>query len=106
VDAFANPESADVTIPHYTIMPNHCHALVAPRAGANVGLHSLLSRLKGRTAREINLALGRTGTLWQREWFDRWIRSDAEWDRFVAYIHRNPVKAGLVRTTEDHLWTR
>jgi hypothetical protein len=27
--------------------------------------------VKGRTARRINLALGRTGTLWQREWFDR-----------------------------------
>jgi REP element-mobilizing transposase RayT len=62
--------------------------------------------VKGRTARRINLALGRTGMLWQREWFDRWMRDDDEWERSVAYIHQNPVKAGLARSWQDHLWTK
>jgi len=35
-------------------------------------------------------------TLWQREWFDRWMRSDSEYEKCVGYILNNPVKAGLV----------
>lgn len=105
-DAFAQPEIPDVTIPHYTVMPNHWHALVVPVAGATIDLHALIGRLKGRNARAINSAMGRSGAVWQREWFDRWIRSDAEWDRFVRYVQHNPMKAGIVRDWREHPWTR
>jgi putative transposase len=105
-DAFAQPEHPEVTIPHFTIMPNHWHALIAPVGESTVDLHGFMGRLKGRMARAINLALGRRGPLWQREWFDRWIRNDAEWERCVDYIHRNPVKAGIVRDWREHPWTR
>jgi hypothetical protein len=32
---------------------------------------------------------------WQREYYDRWIRSDKELASVVAYVEANPVKAGL-----------
>jgi len=44
--------------------------------------------------------------VWQREWFDRWIRDEAEWEKCVAYIRNNPVKAGLARTWVEHPWTK
>jgi hypothetical protein len=34
------------------------------------------------------------------------MRDDAEWDRSVAYIRQNPVKAGLARTWQEHPWTK
>mgnify|MGYP002636007494 CR=1 FL=1 len=91
---------------HYTIMPNHWHALLAPIGGNSIKLHRVMARLKGRSARAINLVLGRSGPLWQREWFDRWMRNDTEWNRCAEYIRNNPVKVGLVRTWQEHLWTK
>jgi len=65
-----------------------------------------MKRLKGRTAKRIRGALGGSGAFWQREWFDRWMRDDAEWERCAAYIRNNPVKAGLAEKWEAHPWTR
>jgi len=96
----------DVEVPHYTIMPNHWHALLIPTSKCMLSLPQMMRTIKGRSARRINAALGRTGTLWQREWFDRWMRDDAEWSRCVAYIRQNPVKAGLVHTWPEHHWTQ
>jgi len=96
----------DVDVPHYTIMPNHWHALLVPTSDCVPSLSRIMRTIKGRSARRINAALGRTGTLWQREWFDRWMRDDAEWSRCVAYIRQNPVKAGLVHTWPEHPWTQ
>jgi REP element-mobilizing transposase RayT len=95
-----------VTVPHYTIMPNHWHALLAPEPGNPHSLSSIMKRIKGRTAKGIRRALSGTGPIWQREWFDRWMRSDAEWEKCAAYIRNNPVKAGLVRTWTEHPWTK
>ncbi len=95
-----------VTVPHYTIMPNHWHALFAPAHAESIDLRRVMTALKGRTARAINLVIGATGPLWQREWFDHWIRDEQEWNRCVTYIRQNPVKAGLATDWRLHRWTR
>ena len=103
---FAHLESIGIAVPHFTLMPNHWHALIEPGPDCRENLSQIMRTVKGRTARHINTAHGRTGTLWQREWFDRWTRDDAERDRCVAYIRQNPVKAGLARTWPEHPWTK
>ncbi len=97
-----------VAVPHYTIMPNHWHALFVPSPGCTRSLDEIIKRLKGRTGRLIRAATKSSGAgpVWQRECFDRWIRDDAEWEKTVAYIRNNPVKAGLAARWEDHAWTR
>ena len=50
---------------------------------------------KGYTARQINKTLGRSGTVWMQESFDRIVR---DWESLVRcrdYIGRNPEKARL-----------
>jgi len=106
IDAFTQLSFGGILVPHFTIMPNHWHAMFASADGSSIDLHAIITRLKGRTSRAINTRLNRTGPLWQREWFDRWMRTDAEWDRCVDYIHHNPVKAGLVRHWREHAWTK
>ena len=95
-----------VAVPHFTIMPNHCHALLAPSSACAHSLDEIMKRLKGRTGLQIRAATKTSGPLWQREWFDRWIRDDHEWEKTVAYIRHNPVKAGLAATWSNHPWTR
>jgi hypothetical protein len=58
---------------------------------------------KSFTAKLINQHLGRTGTVWMREYFDRYIRDDHHLAAVIAYIHSNPVKAGLVSNEQDWL---
>ena len=86
----------------YAIMANHVHVLLLPQVPP-----SLLSQsLKGTTARQANVLLGRTGeTFWQAESYDHWVRDDREWHRFASYIEDNPVKAGLGRCAQDYRWS-
>ena len=49
----------------------------------------------------INLAVGRCGAVWAKDYFDRAIRNQNHFHRAVAYIHLNPVKAGLVDHAAD-----
>jgi REP element-mobilizing transposase RayT len=95
-----------VAIPHFTIMPNHWHALIVPERDCQHSLGEIMKRVKGRTGKRLRQKLGGTGAIWQREWFDRWIRNEPEWQKTIAYIQQNPVKAGLVKRTEDHASTR
>ena len=67
-------------------------------------LQEITKPLKGISARKINLALGRTGSLWIEESFDRIIRDENDWREKYAYIMNNPVKAGLAEKPEDYPW--
>jgi REP element-mobilizing transposase RayT len=70
-----------------------------------VVLASIMQSLKGRTARQCNLALNRRGQFWQHESFDHVIRDQAEWERVVDYVVSNPVKAGLVKDWHSWKWS-
>jgi putative transposase len=86
----------------HVIMANHVHVLISPHSP----LAQITQQIKGASAREANLILGRTGSrFWQDESFDHWIRNPEEWQRVRAYIERNPVVAGLVHKPEDWPWS-
>lgn len=80
-------------------MPNHVHVLIETRE--NYPLSKVVQGWKSFTAKLINRHLGRTGTVWMRDYFDRYIRDDHHLAAVVAYIHNNPVKAGLVPNEQD-----
>ena len=86
----------------WVVMPNHVHLLILPL----VALPKITHWIKGRTAREANLLLGRAGEpFWQHESYDHWARNERELQRIVAYIEDNPVSAGLAATPEDWPWS-
>jgi REP element-mobilizing transposase RayT len=77
----------------FVVMPNHVHLCVTPMEGWE--LEELLKSWKGFTSRQINLALKRTGSLWQSESYNRIIRDAEHFARVVRYIGKNAVKVGL-----------
>ena len=91
-------------VPHFAIMPNHVHFLLQPTAAKPASLRVTVREFKGRTARQANRALGRSGAFWQSDWFDRWVRDAAEEERIIDYIRQNPVKAGLARDWRNYPW--
>jgi putative transposase len=42
---------------------------------------------------------------WQERYFDSNIRGDAARSEVIRYIHRNPVKRGLVASPGDYRWS-
>ncbi len=85
----------------WVVMPNHVHLLILPL----VPVPSLMRWLKGSTARSANRILDRIGQrFWQDESFDHYLRGSHQLERTAAYIERNPLSAGLVRSAEQ--WPR
>jgi putative transposase len=82
----------------WCVMPNHVHLLVEvwqkPQA-------QLIRDWKGLTARRINRVLGRTGQLWQEDYWDRYIRDEEHCRKVMHYIEMNPVKAGLAKASRE-----
>jgi REP element-mobilizing transposase RayT len=86
----------------WVVMPNHVHLRILP----HVSLPQITHWIKGRTARESNLLLGRAGEpFWQHESYDHWVRNEREFRRTAAYIEENPGLAGLAATPEDWPWS-
>jgi len=83
----------------WVIMPNHVHILLRMRKGFD--LSGLMKRLKGISSRKINLQLGTTGSVWQPDYFDRYIRDAKHFDAAFRYIEDNPVTAKLCPAPED-----
>lgn len=83
----------------WVVMPDHFHWLVGLRSGS---LEQLMQRVKGRSARQLNQALGQAGTIWQSGFHDRAVRREEDAQAVGRYIVANPLRAGLVRRIGDY----
>jgi putative transposase len=82
----------------YVVMPEHVHLLVnEPRRG-----------LLSRTVQALNLSVSMRSherPFWQAHYYDFNVPTHEKFVEKLRYIHRNPVKRGLVTTPEDWLWS-
>jgi REP-associated tyrosine transposase len=89
------------------VMPDHVHLIYSPLRrddGWSYSLPEIMKAIKGRAAREINLALKRRGPVWQEEFFDHVLRSNDSLVDRMDYVCQNPVRAGLVKNEADYPW--
>jgi len=89
------------------VMPDHCHILMTPfwdEHGDPYGLAGIMKGIKGSSARTVNRAFGRKGTLWLNESFDHELRSNESIQQKGEYIAMNPVRAGLCTTPAEYAW--
>jgi len=89
------------------VMPDHAHLLLSALrdvVGWNFSLPQIMHAIKGVSARRINVLLGRSGPVWQEEFFDHVLRSNDSLVEKMAYICQNPVRAGLVKAEADYRW--
>ncbi|MFG0381417.1 transposase [Pseudomonas sp. zbq_18] len=83
----------------WVVMPDHVHWLVSLRSGS---LAQLMQRVKGRSARQLNLQLEQSGTIWQSGFHDRALRREDAVQAVARYIVVNPLRAGLVQRIGDY----
>ena len=85
----------------YVVMPEHVHLLInEPERGT---LAQAMQSLKQGVARR--LALRATDSFWQARYYDFNLWSERKSTETLRYIHRNPVKRGLVKRPEDWTWS-
>jgi putative transposase len=97
-----NRKQARVRILAWCLMSNHIHLVAIPECEDS--LEILLRRVHGRYAQMFNARTGRTGHLWQSRFFSCALDSLHLW-RALAYVERNPVRAGLVERPEQYAWS-
>lgn len=87
----------------WCVMPNHAHVIIEQFDGWP--LAQIVHSWKSFTANAINRALSRNGTVWMREYFDRFMRDNDHLSTTIAYVEGNPVSAGLAERPEDWRWS-
>jgi len=105
----------------FSVMSNHVHSVFKPfLSDLNLqqswdedqglvftsdypGLAEIMHSLKGRSARECNLILARTGPFWEHESFDHVVRA-GRLNKTIRYVLNNPVKVGLVTDWQEWRW--
>lgn len=121
-NAFLHFNTQRYDLVSWVVMPNHAHVLFQPIQPWTMG-HAIASwkKFSGRVIcaycrsheRVASLAsllqyVNRKGDgprVWQREYWDRYMRDGEHLRCTIEYIHENPVKAGLVSSPESSRWS-
>lgn len=103
-EAFFHGNGERYALLAWCVMPNHCHVLIHP--APDWALSRIVHSWKSYTAHVITRQMRGPGkqaqqAVWQREYWDRFIRDERHYRRAVDYIHQNPVAAGLCSQPED-----
>ena len=84
----------------YVLMPEHVHLLV--NEPPQILLAQLLKAVKQMASRKLR---GPREKFWQERYYDSNVRGEKACSEVIRYIHRNPVKRGLVAKPEDWPWS-
>jgi putative transposase len=93
----------DFALCGYVFMPDHWHALLWPSWPLTISL--VMQRLKEESSNQINQSRGRSGSLWQPRFWDRFVRNKREFNQRLEYMHFNPVRRKLVPCPEKWRWS-
>lgn len=84
----------------YVLMPEHVHLLA--NEPPMILLAQFLKAVKQVASRKLR---GPREKFWQDRYYDSNVRGEAAFSEVIRYIHRNPVKRGLVAKPEDWPWS-
>jgi len=84
----------------YVLMPEHIHLLI--NEPPSILLAQFLKAVKQMTSRKLR---GDREQFWQERYYDGNIHGESARSEVIRYIHRNPVKRGLVISPEQYRWS-
>jgi putative transposase len=84
----------------YVLMPEHVHVLTNEPPG--ILLAQVLKGWKQQVSKSLK---GDRTKFWQDRYYDMNLRGEGAMTETIRYIHRNPVKRGLVERPEDYRWS-
>ena len=92
----------DLEIWGYCLMPNHFHLIAIPHRTDSIP--NTFRQLQADYARYLNLRRDTTGHLWQARYYSVPMDDGHTW-RALAYVERNPVRAGIIVQAELFPWS-
>jgi putative transposase len=96
-------DRGDLLLHGYVIMPDHYHLLLTLSGAPSIS--SIVRRAHSAFARMVRSRGATEGRVWQRRFYDHVIRDDEDWGTKLNYLHDNPVRAGLVESAVDYVWS-
>ncbi|MFN8007063.1 MAG: transposase [Terriglobia bacterium] len=87
----------------YVFMPDHWHALIWPVYPITVS--QAVQNIKYSCTRKVNRFRHTSGSLWQHQFVDRFVRHLAEFRQRQEYMHFNPVRKALVNHPGMWAWS-
>lgn len=91
------PQRFGIAVHGYVLMPNHYHLMLETVTGE---LPRAMRHLGGEFARRLNTELHWDGPVFKGRYRNRIVGTDSYWRHLLAYLHLNPIRAGL---GEDYL---
>jgi putative transposase len=89
----------------FVVMPEHVHLLVSePERQTLADAIHFLKLSFSKRLRALRRAV-EPGAFWQKRYYDRNLRDAVEFTEKLRYIHRNPVKRGLVSEPGEWPWS-
>jgi putative transposase len=88
-----------LTIFAWCLLSNHFHLVIQTDDSP---LCRPMARIQGRFAKDINRRNGWTGRLWQSRYKARLVTEREYLEHLFAYVHLNPVAAGIVADPSDY----
>jgi REP element-mobilizing transposase RayT len=92
----------NINVAAYCLMPTHYH-LMLQTPGAN--LSRCMRHLNGIYTQRYNVSHSCDGTLFRGRYKSILVDADNYVLQLVRYIHRNPLKAGLVKRLDQYVWS-
>jgi putative transposase len=86
----------------YVVMPEHVHLLISEPESGRLAL--VLQMTKQMVARALHKPCSRE-PFWQARYYDFNVCSESKRVEKLRYLHRNPVKRGLVNAPEEWAWS-
>jgi REP element-mobilizing transposase RayT len=86
----------------YCLMNNHYHLVLENSSGK---MSECLKRLNGQYGMYYRKVIGGKGYVFQGRFNSTLIDKDAYLLQSIAYLLRNPVRAGLVMNADDYIWS-
>jgi len=90
------------TIFAWCLMGNHYHLVLRTEA---IDLWRSMARLQGSVSRNFNRRHRILGRLWQSRYRARVIDSEEYFRHVIAYVHLNPVTAGIANDPADYVYS-
>ena len=95
-------EMWDVNVAAYCLMTNHYHILLQTPDG---NISRCMRHLNSVYTQRYNRRHGFDGQLFRGRYKSILVCNDSHLLQLVRYIHKNPVKAGMVKDMPDYVWS-